>query len=247
MRGLFVTGTDTGVGKTFVACALARGLRAAGIDVGVMKPVETGVPREGAEDARALRLAAGVDDPLEAICPQHFALPAAPSVAARAETRHVSLPSIRDAWQVLRARHAFMLVEGAGGLLVPLDDATDMADLAREVGLPCLVVARASLGTINHTRLTVEAAERRGLEVFGVVVSHSTGSLSDADASNLAELRKRLGPRLVGELLPNASASTRRTGIGSSPKDPATAGPSTPLATLLSALVERHRAATADR
>lgn len=202
MRGLFVTGTDTGVGKTFVGCTLARGLRAAGVDVGVMKPAETGVPPEGPQDALALRAAAGVDDPIELVCPQRFALPASPEVAARAEGRRVSLDAIATAFERLAARHAFMLVEGAGGLLVPLDADFDMADLATRLGLPLLVVARARLGTINHTLLTLAAAGARGLDVAGVVISHADGPLTAADAQNLASLRARLGSRLVGELGP---------------------------------------------
>jgi len=202
MRGLFVTGTDTGVGKTVVTCALARGLRAAGIDVGVMKPVETGVPASGPADALALRAAAGVEDPIELVCPLRFSLPAAPLVAARDEGRETPMAPIRDAFATLSARHALMLVEGAGGLLVPFDDETDMADLARTLGLPILIVARTALGTINHTRLTLEAADARGLDVLGVVLSHAQGPLSRADAENLDCLRQRLGPRLIGEVPP---------------------------------------------
>lgn len=221
MRGLFVTGTDTGVGKTFVACALARGLRAAGIDVGVMKPIETGVPAAGPQDARALRLAAGVDDPLDLICPVQLALPASPEAAGRAAGRSVSLAPIFEAHEALSRRHAFLLVEGAGGLLVPIDAATDMADLARAFALPLLLVARANLGTVNHTRLSLEAAERRGLEVFGVVVSHASADLPEGDRLNLEGLRERLGERLLVELPhggsgpggpgPEPSASGQRT------------------------------------
>ncbi|MFO0689489.1 MAG: dethiobiotin synthase [Myxococcota bacterium] len=208
MRGLFVTGTDTNVGKTFVGCALARGLRAAGIDVGVMKPAETGVPESGPLDASALRIAAGVDDPIEDVCPERFALPASPEVAARAEGRGVSLAAIRTAFSRLAGRHDFMLVEGAGGLLVPLDRETDMADLARELGLPVLLVTRARLGTINHTRQSLACAAARGLEVFGVVISHGDGPLSPADALNLASLRERLGGLLVGEIPPITAGGT---------------------------------------
>ncbi len=200
MRGLFVTGTDTGVGKTFVTTALARALRAAGIDVGVMKPIETGVPAAGPEDARALRLAAGVDDPLELVCPVRFALPASPEAAAKAERRSVPLAAIRDAHRALARRHAFLLVEGAGGLLVPIDAETDMADLARELALPLLVVTRPTLGTVNHTRLTLEAARSRGLEVLGVVISHATPAeaTSEGDRRNLEGLVERLGDDLIG-------------------------------------------------
>lgn len=202
--GLFVTGTDTGVGKTVVACALARSLRGAGIDLGVMKPCETGVGPEGPLDARALRHAAGCDDAIEEVCPQSFVLPAAPSVAAQVEGRSVDLERVRAAAKTLAARHDFLLVEGAGGWLVPIAPAFSMADLAGELGFPVLVVARARLGTINHTLLTVEAIERRGLRLAGVVVNHAEGLLSGADARNLHALRTTLGGRLLGELPPLA-------------------------------------------
>ncbi|HEB88381.1 MAG TPA: dethiobiotin synthase, partial [Deltaproteobacteria bacterium] len=218
--GLFITGTDTGVGKTFVSCALARGLRAAGIDVGVMKPVETGVGESGPEDARALIRAAAVDDEPELVCPLRFPLPAAPQAAALAEsggpeagqgqrdTDAFVFPIDRlvDAYATLSARHDFMLVEGAGGLLVPFDSKKTMADLADRLDLPVLIVARASLGTINHTRLTLEACSTRCLDVLGVVLSHATGPLGDADRQNLSVLKDWLGEELIGEIPPVGSA-----------------------------------------
>jgi dethiobiotin synthetase len=201
-RGFFVTGTDTGVGKTVVACALVRELRRAGLDVGAMKPAETGVGPEGPLDARALRAAAGVDDPLEEICPFQLALPAAPSVAAAHEGRELDVGRILACFRALSARHECMVVEGAGGLLVPLSEGFTMADLARELGLPVLVVARAALGTINHTLLTLEALSRRGLPCAGVVISHTGGPLAAADARNLEALRSALGELMAGEILP---------------------------------------------
>jgi dethiobiotin synthetase len=203
--GVFIGGTDTGVGKTLVACALVRGLREAGIDVGVMKPVETGVPEGGPADALALREAARVEDAVSEICPLQYAMPATPEAAARAEGREVSLLRIEEAYEKLRSRHFAMLVEGAGGLLVGLDRKTTMADLAKRLGLPMLLVARATLGTINHTLLSIEACERRGIELLGVIVSHSTGALSEADAANLQVLRETLGGKLIGEVLPCAT------------------------------------------
>jgi len=202
--GLFVTGTDTGVGKTVVACALARALRARGADVGVQKPVETGVGPGGPLDALALRAAAGADDPLDDVCPEARVLPAAPAVAGEAEGRPIDLGRIRSAYARLRARHEILVVEGAGGLLVPLAGPFTMADLAAELGLPLLVVARGSLGTVNHTLLTLEVAAARGLPVAGVVVSHGPTALSAADSSNLGALRRTLGPRLLAELGPLA-------------------------------------------
>jgi dethiobiotin synthetase len=154
-RGFFVSGTDTGVGKTVASCALVQGLRARGIDVGVMKPIETGVGSDGPLDAQALREAAGVEDSLGEICPLQFALPAAPNVAAAAEGRGIDLAFLLRSFDALAARHDVMVVEGAGGLLVPTADTCDMGDLARQFELELIVVARMGLGTINHTLLTL--------------------------------------------------------------------------------------------
>lgn len=200
--GWFVTGTDTGVGKTVVACALAEELRARHIDVGVMKPIETGVGGQGPLDAMALAEAAGADDALERICPVQLALPAAPSAAAAAEGSAITLPRIQAAFDALRARHECMIVEGAGGLLVPIRERDSMADLARALGLPLLIVARGRLGTINHTLLTLEVAAARGLPVAGVILSHGPIPLSSADAANLSILRGLLGDKLLGEIPP---------------------------------------------
>jgi dethiobiotin synthetase len=202
--GCFVTGTDTGVGKTVVACALVRGLRARGLDVGAMKPVETGVGADGPLDALALRAAAGDVDALEDVCPQRFALPAAPTVAAAAEAREVDLAAIETAHARLAARHDWLVVEGAGGLLVPAARGASMADLAARLAHPLVVVARARLGTLNHTALTLEAARHRGLRVAGLVICHADGALCTADAANLEVLRARPGAPLLGEIPPLA-------------------------------------------
>ena len=197
---LFVTGTDTGVGKTVAACALVRGLRDQGLDVGVMKPIETGVdPAAGPLDAIALSAAAGQPDALDLVCPVRFALPAAPCVAAEDEGKKVDLAPVHRAFHQLAARHDWLVVEGAGGLLVPTTPDATMADLAQDLSLPVLLVARPALGTINHTRLCVEETLRRGLDLVGVVVSHDH-TVSDADAKNLDYLRRWLGERLLAEI-----------------------------------------------
>ena len=187
--GVFVTGTDTGVGKTVAACALVRGLRDRGLDVGVMKPIETGVDAAaGPLDAIALSAAAGDPDPLDRVCPVRFALPAAPCVAAEDEGKKVDLEPVREAFGELASKHDWMVVEGAGGVLVPTTPDATMTDLAKELGLPVLLVARPALGTINHTRLCVEETLRRGLDLVGVIISHDH-VVSDADAKNLDYLR----------------------------------------------------------
>lgn len=200
LAGLFVTGTDTGVGKTVVARAIIQALRAEGVDVAAMKPVETGVGRDGPADALALATATDHSEPLELICPLQFELPAAPSVAAADAQSPLRLEAVRSAWRTLQSRHEVMVVEGAGGLLVPLMENFDMADLALEMGLALVIVARPALGTINHTLLTIREAERRGLGVLGVIFSHGARKLSTADQKNFEALKDYLGEGVLGEV-----------------------------------------------
>jgi dethiobiotin synthetase len=167
-----------------------------------MKPCETGVGADGPLDAIRLARAAGDPDPLERVCPERFALPAAPNVAAEREGRSVDLEGIARTFAALAARHDAMVVEGAGGLLVPTRPPATMADLAAALGLPLLIATRTALGTINHTLLTLAEAERRGLRVAGLVASHAQGPLSPADRANFAHLRAILGDTLVGEIPP---------------------------------------------
>jgi dethiobiotin synthetase len=193
MRGLLVTGTDTAVGKTEVACALLADARARGLDAVGMKPAQSGVVAGEPSDADRLRAACGEVEPLAAICPHSFAAPLAPAVAARAEGRAISLPALVEAARALAARHAAILVEGAGGLLVPLTDRETYADLAVALGLPVLVVARAGLGTVNHTALTVEALRRRGLAVAGIVLNRTAPEDDPSVPHNAGEIARLTG------------------------------------------------------
>ncbi len=179
--GLLVTGTDTGVGKTFVAAGIARAWRDAGIEVGVMKPAETGhdptIAGPWPADARTLALASRTVDALEAVVPYTFVDPVAPLVGARREGRVIETERIADAFTRIAARHDVVVVEGAGGLSVPIaefghdDHLFDHTDLSTLLGLPLLIVARAHLGTLNHTFLTVRYARERGAPVIGVVLN----------------------------------------------------------------------------
>jgi dethiobiotin synthetase len=172
-RGLFVTGTDTGVGKTLTAAALARFLAGRGVDVGVMKPVESGVPdpAELGEDGALLCWAAECEDPADLVSPYRLPEPLAPSLAAERAGVEIHLSRLVEAVRQLSSRHDFLIVEGVGGLLVPLGKNLLVADLARQLGFPLLIVCRAGLGTINHTLLTVEAARRRDLPLAGLIIN----------------------------------------------------------------------------
>lgn len=196
-RGLFVTGTDTGVGKTFVAAGLAALLRRRGIDVGVMKPISTG--GSPSEDALMLARAAGADDAMEEINPVCFPEPLAPTVAARRCGGTVELEKVWRAFHAISRRHKFIIVEGIGGLLVPLAEGLAVADLAKGMGLPVLIVARAGLGTINHTLLTIEAARSRGLRVAGVVLNQAEpGAWGASEETNAGEIEAHGGVAVLG-------------------------------------------------
>ena len=205
-RGIFVTGTDTGIGKTAVACALAAWCRAQGIDVGVMKPVATGAkagPRDGtrawvSDDARLLAHAAGVDDPDALINPMCFHEPLAPWMAALRARRPIQLNRILAAFDALRARHRFLIVEGIGGLLVPFSASTTVADLAKRMGLPVVLVARPGLGTLNHTLLSLGCLRARGLRLRGVIVNHA----SPTPADPMARLAERTNPEILRRFAP---------------------------------------------
>ena len=205
MRGLFVTGTDTGVGKTLVASALAAWCRRQGIDVGVMKPIATGERRTIASDARRLAQAAEVSDPWPLINPVCYRDPLAPAVAAQRAHRPVRLAAVVRAFRELSRRHDVMIVEGIGGLLVPLSRRTTVGEMIRLLDLPLLIVARRRLGTLNHTLLTVEHARRAGLAVAGVALNAADPPAADpgarlAERTNPDALRACLPVPLVGNL-----------------------------------------------
>lgn len=197
-RGIFVTGTDTGVGKTVVAAGLAAALKARGVNVGVMKPVQTG---DYPGDAAVLRLAAGVDDPLKLILPCYLQAPLAPAVAASLGDRPVSPTLIMEGFHELCRRHEFMIVEGVGGLMVPLLDGYSVADLIIAMGLPALVVARPGLGTINHTLLTIKQAQSAGIRVLGTVINGCTDQPDLAERTNPQAIERYSGLPVLG-LLP---------------------------------------------
>lgn len=176
-KGIFVTGTDTGVGKTLIAAGLACKLSQQGKKVAVMKPVQTGgVSKEGglvSEDLELLLAGINLDEPVELLNPYCLPEPCSPHLAARLAEVEINPSNIIDAYNKVSTKYEVVIVEGAGGLLVPIKHDYLMADLAKDLSLPLLIVANNQLGVINHTALTIECAKARELDVLGVVFNHA--------------------------------------------------------------------------
>ncbi len=205
-RGLFITGTDTEVGKTYVAALVAKALAAAGLRVGVYKPVASGcLMQRGklvSEDAVTLWNAAGRPGKLQHVCPQRFAAPLAPHLAAREAGQRVDPKLLRSGLDYWRERSDIVLVEGAGGLMSPLSDEDYNADLAYDFGYPLVVVAPNVLGTINQTLQTLITAStfREGLDAAGIVLNEVRPIPDASAASNRAEIAARAVPPVLASI-----------------------------------------------
>jgi dethiobiotin synthetase len=223
-RGLFVTGTDTGVGKTLVAAGLLRLARRRGLTPIPFKPVETGCDPEPADARRLWRAAVppidmgtlgGSPNPpamgragqspagphaiaLDDVCMHAFPLPAAPALAAQAAGRRIDVAALAGRAHALAERGDFLLVEGAGGLLVPYGDGQTTADLAALIGLPLLVVGRMALGTINHVALTLAEAARRNLTVAACILNRTDADVGPHESGNLEMIAAVTGRRPLG-------------------------------------------------
>ena len=196
-KGIFVTGTDTGVGKTIVSAALAYFLSERGLNVGIMKPAESGVsdPSRLGDDGSLLQWAANSSDTLEEISPYRLPAPLAPAQAAKKAGCFIDFAGLISMAQTLGKRHDFLIIEGAGGLMTPLSGGLLMADLAKGIGLPLLVVTTPRLGTLNQTLLTIFSAQQMEIPVAGYLINrmpaqpdeaaetapHTLASLASAD------------------------------------------------------------------
>ena len=214
-KGIFITGTDTGVGKTLLAASLAAFLRDRGYRVGVMKPAETGCPESDGtlipQDALRLKEAAGCAEPIETICPYSFAEPLAPSIAAERSNRKIDVDLLLSTYGEISAKYDVTLVEGAGGLMAPLLPSYTYADFALVLKLPVLVVAANKLGVINHLLLTLEHAGCRGLKVLGYVLNRISNENSLAAETNREVLFGLTGVPCLGELPFIEMAGTQKT------------------------------------
>lgn len=201
LRGIFVTGTDTGVGKTHVAVALVRVLRDAGVRVAGMKPVAAGIDAGETmnADVAALAAADGLALPLRDRNPFAFAAPVAPHLAARDAGVQISLAPIAAAYARIAAVADVVVVEGAGGALVPLDAGADMLDIARRLRLPVLLVVGMRLGCLNHALLSAQAIAARDLALAGWIANRIDPAMGCVD-DNVADLATRLGAPCVADV-----------------------------------------------
>ena len=203
-KGFFITGTDTGVGKTFVTAGIVSALREKGANVGVMKPVETGCPEKNGrlepQDAFFLKKMSGVDDDIDLINPYRFKAPLAPAAASRVEDKTVELNRIKECYDKLASRHSMMFVEGAGGLLAPINENKTIADLIKLLNLPLIIIAASRLGAINHTLLTVRYAKSAGIDVKGIILNYPSLAIDETLSTNQAEIKRLANIPVLGEL-----------------------------------------------
>jgi len=199
-KSVLVTGTDTGVGKTLVSAGIAAALHRRGLRIGVYKPAETGCVPGGSHrtpaDADRLQFFSGCGERLDTICPYALRDPLAPLLAAEREGVCIEPERLVAIYETIARTHDITLIEGAGGLLVPLTASLTFADLAQRLDVPVLVVVGSRLGAINHALLTIRYAERIGLRVLGYVVNFFQAARDEAAESNVAVLERLLGPAL---------------------------------------------------
>ena len=198
----FLTGTDTGVGKTFVTALFARALRRAGLDTVALKPICSG----DRGDAEILRAACDGELELDEVNPLWFQMPVAPHLAARHENRTISIPALEDWFCSVSAGRQSVLVEGAGGWLVPIADGALVADLAVALGLPVIVVVADRLGCINHALLTIESVRARGLECRGIILNSLPRESRETELGNRAMLEEFTDVPVLFEIAPGQQA-----------------------------------------
>lgn len=201
--GLFVTGTDTDVGKTWVTCLIASELHQGDHNVGVYKPACSGSVTDANGHTHWHDLTSLADSiehrlGIDQICPQRFNAPLAPPVAAQLEDRSIEEELLLTGCAAVGDLSEFVLVEGVGGLLCPLTDSKTIADFASSIGYPLIIVARAGLGTINHTLLTVEVAQSRKLSVAGIILNETQPVTDESRHTNAREIGRHTEVPILG-------------------------------------------------
>ena len=204
MPGLFITGTDTGVGKTVVTAAILAWLKDRTVSAGVMKPIETGVDPECSSaansDALFLMECGSIPDDLSEVSPIRLKAPASPFQAARMENRALDSSTLLTAYRTLASRYEWMLVEGIGGVRVPITANYQVLDLMSDLGLPAVVVSRYRLGTLNHTLMTLNTLKQRQIPIRGVVFNHTEpGDLDPVEQEQPSLIQELTGIPVLGE------------------------------------------------
>lgn len=198
-NGVFITGSDTDVGKTVVAGALAAAMKEQGLDVGVMKPIATGAKEVGgklvSEDVEFLKNITGITDEDDIINPICFKPALAPSLAASESGLTIDLEKVWSAFEVLKCRHDFVVVEGIGGLMVPINDTLLVADMVSMMDLPLVITCKHYLGSINHTLLTVQCAKSKNLRIKGIIVN-----MIEEDKGFVCEIEKHASVPILGTI-----------------------------------------------
>jgi dethiobiotin synthetase len=213
-KGIFVTGTDTGVGKTVVSAMIAWTLQQSGKRVAAMKPVQTGAGVDGLLDIEFIQKVIGTNYSLDVVCPYRFPLPLAPLVAAKLAGERIDVDRIKSAYFDLSSLNDIVIVEGAGGLLVPITETYFMSDLAYDLELGLIIVIRPGLGTLNHTLLTIEHARARGLSILGLVINNFPDSPNLAERKNPELLLILTGEKILGVIHHDQEISVERGNMG---------------------------------
>jgi len=201
-RGIFVTGTDTEIGKTFVTAGIAGALEARGVDVGVAKPMMSGAKREDPDsDAALLKQLSGDQNGLEVINPFQFDEAVSPYIAAKRQGVRITLEELVRSFEAVRESHDFYLMEGAGGLMAPMGEGYHNGHIAREINFPLIIIARPGLGTVNHTLLTIDKARSMGLAISGVIINGvRAGERSIPERTNPQLIEEFSGVPVLGEV-----------------------------------------------
>ncbi|MFH1282551.1 MAG: dethiobiotin synthase [bacterium] len=203
-KGIFITGTDTEVGKTYAACSIAHVLKELGLKFGVFKPFAAGERT----DAFMLKKNSGIKDNIDIVNPLFFKYPLAPDCSASLEGKKINVESAFHSFNILKKRYSFILVEGIGGIMVPITNKYLLIDFIKDLNYPVVIVARSGLGTINHTILTIEALRKKGIKILGIIYNKFNKNSLDHSVS-YKEVEKVTGvPCLVrlvvkGELKKN--------------------------------------------
>lgn len=214
MKSIFITGTNTGIGKTVVSMGLSAFLSLRkGMDVGVMKPFESGSSgaehEAGPRDSVLLREASGSTDSLEEINPCTFEAPLAPEVAAELEHRVIDLDSVDRIYHGLLKMHDVLVIEGAGGVMVPIKRNFFYVDLIRQWNVPAVIVSKLGLGTINHTLLTSHYLESQGISIVGVILNDASNETDIASQTNPGVLKQYLRAPFLG-VFPHVAGVTEK-------------------------------------